>query len=172
MRCRNCEEPIDVLDLCEICEMKERVIEPVEVMMCKRGHFMTKGAGKTPQRLAVQRVPAQTASRLQGKGQGGKALEGGTLVIQAIALVLDFAPPHWSIEHAHGRRRLGRLRQHGQRPRMALGRQPRTPLGHLDQAGAEMPAPDRARRLDRTPTRYAQGGDNLVDMAQAHTSGG
>jgi hypothetical protein len=46
MRCRNCEEPIDVLDLCEICEMKERVIEPVEVMMCKRGHFMTKGAGK------------------------------------------------------------------------------------------------------------------------------
>jgi transposase-like protein len=47
MRCRNCEEPIDVLDLCEICEMKERVIEPVEIMMCKRGHFMTKGAGKT-----------------------------------------------------------------------------------------------------------------------------
>jgi hypothetical protein len=46
MRCRNCEEPIDVLDLCEICEMKKRVIEPVEVMMCKRGHFMTKGAGK------------------------------------------------------------------------------------------------------------------------------
>ena len=46
MRCRNCEEPIDVLDLCEICEMKERVIEPVEVMRCKRGHFMTKGAGK------------------------------------------------------------------------------------------------------------------------------
>jgi hypothetical protein len=46
MRCRNCEEPIDVVDLCEICEMKERVIEPVEVRMCKRGHFMTKGAGK------------------------------------------------------------------------------------------------------------------------------
>ena len=46
MRCRNCEEPIDVLDLCEICEMQPTVIEPAEVMLCDRGHFMTKGAGK------------------------------------------------------------------------------------------------------------------------------
>ena len=46
-RCRNCEEPIDVLDLCDICEMKPTVIEPVEVMLCDRGHLMTKGAGKT-----------------------------------------------------------------------------------------------------------------------------
>ena len=44
----------------------------------------------------MQRVPAQTASGLQAKGQGGKALEGGALLIQAIALVLDMAPPHWS----------------------------------------------------------------------------
>jgi hypothetical protein len=47
MRCRNCEEPIDVLDLCEICEMKPTLIEPVGVKLCDRGHFMTKGAGKT-----------------------------------------------------------------------------------------------------------------------------
>ena len=47
MRCRNCEEPIDVLDLCEICEMQPTVIEPVEVMLCDRGHLMIKGAGKT-----------------------------------------------------------------------------------------------------------------------------
>ena len=48
MRCRNCEEPIDVIDLCDICEMKPTVIEPVEVRLCDRGHLMTKGAGKTP----------------------------------------------------------------------------------------------------------------------------
>jgi hypothetical protein len=46
-RCRNCEEPIDVIDLCEICEMQPRHIEPVEVKLCGRGHFMTKGAGKS-----------------------------------------------------------------------------------------------------------------------------
>ena len=45
-RCRNCEEPIDVLDLCEVCEMKPTLIEPVEVKLCSHGHFMTKGAGK------------------------------------------------------------------------------------------------------------------------------
>ncbi len=39
-RCRNCEEPIDVLDLCEICEMKPTLIEPVKVKVCRRGHFM------------------------------------------------------------------------------------------------------------------------------------
>lgn len=47
IRCRNCEEPIDVLDLCEICEMKPTVIEPVEFKLCDRGHFMRKGAGKS-----------------------------------------------------------------------------------------------------------------------------
>ena len=45
IRCRNCEEPIDVLDLCEICEMQPTPIEPVEVMVCDRGHLMTQGAG-------------------------------------------------------------------------------------------------------------------------------
>jgi len=48
MRCRNCEEPIDVLDLCEICEMQPTPIEPVEVMVCGRGHLMTRGAGIRP----------------------------------------------------------------------------------------------------------------------------
>lgn len=45
MRCRNCEEPIDVIDLCEICEMKPANILPEEVMLCERGHFMTQGLG-------------------------------------------------------------------------------------------------------------------------------
>ena len=43
MMCSNCEEPIDVLDLCEICEMQPTVIEPVECMLCDRGHPMTRG---------------------------------------------------------------------------------------------------------------------------------
>lgn len=41
MRCRNCEEPIDVIDLCEICEMKPASILPEEVRLCDRGHPMT-----------------------------------------------------------------------------------------------------------------------------------
>jgi hypothetical protein len=77
MRCRNCEEPIDVLDLCEICEMKERVIEPVEVMMCKRGHFMTKGAGKRGG-WACNVCRRMTASRLQVAHERAETLEGGT----------------------------------------------------------------------------------------------
>jgi hypothetical protein len=89
-------------------------------------------------------------------------------VIQAIALVLDFAPPHWSPSTRMVAVALGRLRQHGQRTRMALGRQPSQTLRTVDQAGAALPAPDREGRMDRTPTRYAQAGDNPVDMAQAH----
>ena len=71
-RCRNCEEPIDVLDLCEICEMKPTVIEPVEVKLCGRGHFMTKGAGKSHsgwlclvcQRMKQARYRARIRERL------------------------------------------------------------------------------------------------------------
>lgn len=47
MRCRYCEEPIDVIDLCEACEMRPVTIDPVEVRICERGHLMTEGAGKT-----------------------------------------------------------------------------------------------------------------------------
>jgi hypothetical protein len=141
MRCRNCEEPIDVVDLCEICEMKERVIEPVEVMMCKRGHFMTKSAGKRVG-WAVQRVPAQTASRLQGKGQGGKALEGGTRLIQAIALVLDFAPAHWSPSTRMVAVALGDYVNTDSSYAWPSVANLASRSGHFDQAGAEMPAPD------------------------------
>jgi hypothetical protein len=111
MRCRNCEEPIDVLDLCEICEMKERVIEPVEVMMCKRGHFMTKGAGKRGG-WAVQRVPAQTASGLQGKASGSKGSGRRYTLDPGDSPSPRLRPAALEPEHAHGRRGTGRLRQH------------------------------------------------------------
>jgi hypothetical protein len=88
-------------------------------------------------------------------------------VIQAIALVLDFAPPHWSPST--------------RMVAVALADYANTDNGHawpsvanladaqdVDQAGAALPAPDRARRLDRTPTRYPQAGYNPVDMAQTH----
>lgn len=40
-RCTNCEEPIDVIDLCEACERSDRLIEPEPVRLCDRGHFIT-----------------------------------------------------------------------------------------------------------------------------------
>ncbi len=43
MRCRNCEKPIQVLDLCEICEMGPASILPEEMMLCELGHAMTRG---------------------------------------------------------------------------------------------------------------------------------
>lgn len=39
-RCRLCEGPIDVLDLCEECEKSDRVIEPGQFRLCGRGHPM------------------------------------------------------------------------------------------------------------------------------------
>jgi predicted Rossmann fold nucleotide-binding protein DprA/Smf involved in DNA uptake len=57
---------------------------------------MTKGAGKTHSGWLCNVCRRRQQAAYRSAHERAKTLEGGTRLIQAIALVLDFAPAHWS----------------------------------------------------------------------------